>query len=53
MKTSLLEYYKIIIKKVSFDPRLIVKEYQKALRVLSGAEAAELHKWCLSQNLLN
>lgn len=52
MKTSLLEYYKLIISKVSFDPQLILKEYQKALRVLNGSESAELRRWCLAQNLL-
>lgn len=52
MKTTLLEYYKIIISKVSFDPQLLLKEYQKALRVLSGAEGAELRQWCLDKNLM-
>ena len=52
MKTSLLEYYKLIISKVSFDPQLILKEYQKALRVLNGTEGAELRRWCMDRNLL-
>jgi hypothetical protein len=30
MKTSFLDYYKMILEKVSFDKKLMNKEYKKA-----------------------
>ncbi|WP_186755636.1 hypothetical protein [Echinicola salinicaeni] len=45
MKTSYLEYYKLILDKVSFDSTLWKKEYQKALSILSPEEAFLLKNW--------
>ncbi len=42
-----LEYYKMIIEKVSFDSALQRKEYQKAIKVLSLVESEELDKWLI------
>ena len=43
--TSFLDYYKIILEKVSFEPLLLRKEYQKAKRNLCTDEIKELNKW--------
>lgn len=45
MKTSMPEYVKTVLSKVSFDRRLFKKEYRKALRWLSTNEAHELKCW--------
>lgn len=45
MKTSYLDYYKLILEKVRFDKRLWKKEYKKALRFLDRDEAKELKAW--------
>ncbi|GAB3662658.1 hypothetical protein GCM10028791_37820 [Echinicola sediminis] len=45
MKTSYLEYYKLILDKVSFDSALWKKEYQKALSLLNPQEAFLLKNW--------
>ncbi len=45
MKTSLLEYYKTILRKVSFDHYLLNKEYRKAMRSLNTEEREELFDW--------
>ncbi|MGK7397586.1 MAG: hypothetical protein ACNS62_23615 [Candidatus Cyclobacteriaceae bacterium M3_2C_046] len=45
MKNSLLEYQKMIIKKVSFDQQLTGKEYQKALRMLPEKEVSLFKRW--------
>jgi len=45
MKTSFLDYYKLILQKVSFDPALFDKEYRKALQRLRPDEAEQLRKW--------
>ncbi len=47
--TSFLDYYKIILEKVSFDPMLLRKEYQKAKRNLCTDETKELNKWLQSR----
>lgn len=52
MKTSFLEYYKMILSKVSFDRQLLMKEYRKALQMLKGAEADELSQWLRDSELL-
>jgi hypothetical protein len=46
MKTSFLDYYKLILSKVSFDQQLLRKEYTKALNLLDQAEVQELNQWC-------
>lgn len=45
MKTTMLEYFKMILSKVSFDHRLFRKEYKKSLARLSESEANELRVW--------
>jgi len=42
---SFLEYYKLILQKVSFDPSLLRKEYRKAMQQLRPDEADQLKKW--------
>ena len=49
MKTPFLDYYKLILDKVSFDQQLLMKEYRKALNVLTEQEAFDLQQW-LSTN---
>ena len=46
MKSTMLEYSKSILEKVSFDPELFQKELQKALNMLSPEEVRELIMWC-------
>lgn len=45
MKTSFLDYYKIILQKVSFDRYLFRKEYRKAIQTLKESEAKVLKRW--------
>ncbi|MEQ8906200.1 hypothetical protein [Ekhidna sp.] len=45
MRTSFLEYSKIILTKVSFDNSLFKKEFRKALRMLKPHERHELKSW--------
>jgi hypothetical protein len=45
MKMSFLDYYKLILQKVSFDPVLLKKEYRKAVQRLKPEEAEQLRKW--------
>lgn len=42
----MLEYFKTILVKVSFDARLFEKELRKALRDLVDEEIEELRAWC-------
>ena len=43
--TTYLDYYKTILKKVSFDRYLFHKEYHKATRDLNAQEIGDLNKW--------
>lgn len=46
MKTKLLDYYKVILHKVSFDAKLFRKEYGKAVRSLqNNNEIGHLKNW--------
>jgi len=45
MKKTLLEYYKMILFKVSFDINLLRKEYQKAIKSLNSNELLDLNNW--------
>ena len=47
--TSFLDYYKIILDKVSFDPVLFRKEYHKARRNLGSDEIQNLNGWVQSR----
>ena len=42
----MLEYIKTILEKVSFEPFLFEKEYNKAKVYLSNDEMNELSYWC-------
>ncbi|MGB3468042.1 MAG: hypothetical protein WBA74_22340 [Cyclobacteriaceae bacterium] len=48
MKTSMLEYSKIILSKVSFDRRIFLKEYKKFHNTLVPEESMELKHWVRS-----
>lgn len=49
MRTTFLDYYKMILDKVSFDPGLLSKEYQKAKRILQSDEIGDLNLWLRSK----
>ncbi len=49
MSITLLEYFKIILQKVSFDAKLFEKELRKALSQLIKADLKLLKKWCYEQ----
>ncbi|MDF9799027.1 hypothetical protein OKW21_004290 [Catalinimonas alkaloidigena] len=51
MKTSFLDYYKMILEKVSFDRQLLAKEYRKALNMLHTHEAQQLDQWMKDKGL--
>lgn len=51
MTTSFLDYYKMILDKVSFDSNLFAKEYQKAKRNLHSHEIGDLNSWLRSKGL--
>tara|TARA_B100000989_G_scaffold92271_1_gene66743 strand:- start:771 stop:968 length:198 start_codon:yes stop_codon:yes gene_type:complete len=40
-----LEFYKIILEKVSFDKKLFEKEFNKAIIDLSYKDSNELKRW--------
>lgn len=42
---SMLDYCKIILKKMSFNKRLFLKEYRKSLSYLTAEERNELRRW--------
>ena len=42
----MLEYFKTILKKVSFDRRLFEKELRKAIKSVLRDELSELKRWC-------
>ena len=45
----MLEYFKTILAKVSFDQKLFKKELRKALSSLVPKEIAQLKDWCYTQ----
>lgn len=49
MATSMLEYSKTILDKVSFDAALFHKELMKSLKYLLQPEREELLIWCVSR----
>ena len=49
MRNSYLEYYQLVLQKVSFDRRLFHKEYHKAIRTLSQGERNLLDHWVQSK----
>ncbi len=42
----MLEYFKTILSKVSFDKRLFEKELRKAIKALIPTEVELLKEWC-------
>jgi len=51
--TTFLDYYKMILNKVSFDRNLFYKEYIKATQHLHTQEISELNKWLNSNGFQN
>lgn len=45
----MLEYFKTILSKVSFDRWLFEKELKKAIKSLVPAEITTLRDWCYDQ----
>ncbi len=45
MASSMLEYSKTVLKKVSFDAKLFCKELEKAISRLLPEEIEELKNW--------
>ncbi|WP_372946318.1 hypothetical protein [Muriicola sp.] len=48
MARTMLEYYKMVLQKVSFDARLFSKELRKAISKLLPYEIEELRHWLLN-----
>jgi|TARA_B100001093_G_scaffold114620_1_gene106967 hypothetical protein len=44
-----LNYYKVILNKVSFNSKLFFKEYKKAYLVLGDTERKDLKRWVLNK----
>jgi len=44
--TTMLEYFKVILRKVSFDRSLFEKELKKAINRLIEPEITQLKLWC-------
>ena len=42
----MLNYFKTVLSKVSFDARLFEKELRKAIKTLVVEELQELREWC-------
>ena len=42
---QMLSYCKLILEKMAFDRRLLLKEYRKSLRLLSSDQSRELKAW--------
>jgi hypothetical protein len=53
MKTSFLDYYKVILDKVSFDKHLVRKEYSKAMTRLPARDRRHLDHWVRSRGLID
>ena len=45
-QTSPIEYAKMILEKVSFEPRIFKKELRKALKQSTKQEFEHLMSWC-------
>jgi len=50
-KKSYLQYYKIILAKVSFCNKLFRREYNKAVKLISPSEVIILDNWIRSKKL--
>jgi len=45
----MLQYFKTVLSKVSFNKDLFEKELKKAVALLLPAEVKELKEWCYSE----
>lgn len=45
LKISMIEYCKMILKKISFNRRLFLKEYRKSFKYLAPHEHTQFRKW--------
>ncbi len=51
MKSTMFNYTKNILERVSFDPQLFCKELAKALKMLLPYEIEQLTDWLLSYTI--
>ena len=51
MAKTFLEYFKTLIPNFSFDRSLMLKEYQKALKLLNPNEQINLTNWLTQKGL--
>lgn len=49
-KSSMLEYSKLILSKMTFDKKLFGKEVRKAFRYLNADERRQLIEWVRSKS---
>jgi acyl carrier protein len=49
----MLDYYKTVLEKVSFDIKLLRKEYFKTIKRLNKEDIAELIDWLNTNHLIN
>lgn len=52
MNNSFLNYYKLVLDRVSFSEQLLIKEYNKATKALSTEELIQLDDWMISNQLM-
>jgi hypothetical protein len=52
-KSSMLNYCKAILQKVSFNRKLFLKEYRKSHSWLSASEIGELRSWVRNATIRN
>ena len=45
----MLNYFKTVLSKVSFDALLFEKELRKAIKALIADEVSELRQWCYTK----
>ncbi len=50
---SFLNYYKLILEKVSFDNNLLQREYKKAKKTIAEEQHVLLDAWMRNNGLLN
>ncbi len=53
MGNSFVDYFKVVLERVSFCDSLLNAEYERAVRSLNIAELAELHDWMAQKNYLS
>jgi hypothetical protein len=53
MQTRMFNFFKILLEKVSFDQRLLNKEYKKCLNYLNEREREKLTFWASFQDFSN